>query len=245
MQATTTNKHQALVVITGASEGIGKALAIQFGKAGNPLLLISRHIQPIKELEEYQNIQYTQLDVSDYQQFEKAVREAETRYGPVECMVNNAGMINIGAFRDMDIEKCHAEIDVLYKGVINGIKIVLSDMAKRKSGTIINVSSIGDRRPYPEAVTYHASKHAVYSVSESLQQAEAENNVRIVNIAPGLVKTNIHSNMGISFEQYSENFGNPVFLQSEEMADIIYFCWNLPQHICIRDLVVLPTSCGY
>nr|WP_202967536.1 SDR family NAD(P)-dependent oxidoreductase [Legionella brunensis] len=160
-------------------------------------------------------------------------------------MVNNAGFINVGEFRDLPIDKTHYEIEVLINGVVNGIKIVLPDMSARKSGTIINISSIGDRKPSPLGVAYHASKHAVRCISESLQMAEAKNNVRIMNIAPGLIKTNIHATMGISFEAYCEMLGNPTFIMPEELAEIIMFCWKLPQRICIRDLVVMPTDCAF
>jgi NADP-dependent 3-hydroxy acid dehydrogenase YdfG len=237
--------NKSLVVITGASQGIGRALAHRFAKAGNPLLLISRHIETLVELEGFENVLYEQVNVTDNQALEISIRKAEALYGETECLINNAGFINIGSFSEMAIEKIHTEMDVLLKGVINGIKAVLPKMQARKSGTIINMSSIGDRRPSGEAVMYHASKHAVLSLSENLQQAEAQHNVRVINIAPGLVKTNIHTHMGMSFEEYSTLFGNPIFLKSEEVADIVYFCWSQPQHICIRDLVVMPTSCGY
>ncbi len=235
--------NKPLVVITGSSHGIGKALAIKFTEESHPCLLISRHIEPISELENKPVI-YEKLDVTDFNALKSAVKKAEALYGKTECIINNAGFINIGELRDIAIEKCSYEFDVLVKGVLNGIKTVISDMSARKSGTIINISSIGDRKPYPQAVCYHASKHAVRSMSESLQMAEAKNNIRIINIAPGLIKTNIHTNMGISFEEYCKNLGNPTFLLPEELADIIMFCWRLPQHICIRDIVVMPTDCA-
>jgi NADP-dependent 3-hydroxy acid dehydrogenase YdfG len=129
--------------------------------------------------------------------------------------------------------------------VLHGIRAVLPGMTARRRGTIINVSSVGDRKPGPLAATYHASKAAVRSLSESLQQAEAKNNVRIINIAPGFVKTNIHADMGISFEDYSRQLGNPEFIAPERIADIILFCYQQPQAICIRDLVAMPTTSAY
>ena len=236
-------KNKGLVVITGASAGIGKALALKFAAENYPCLLLSRHITPFPELKN-KEIMYAQLDVTHYEDFKKAVREAEAQYGKTACIINNAGLIHVGAFQDIPIEQCHYEMDVLIKGVVNGIKIVLPDMTAAKTGTIINISSIGDRKPGALGVGYHASKHAVRSISESLQMAEAKNNVRIMNIAPGLIKTNIHADMGIGFEAYCELLGNPTFIKSEELADIIFFCWKLPQHICIRDLVVMPTDCA-
>ena len=118
-------------------------------------------------------------------------------------------------------------------------------MHARKRGTIINVSSIGDRKPGPSAETYHAAKAAVRSLTESLQQAEAKNSVRVINIAPGFVKTNIHAGMGISFEEYCRLTGNPDFIAPDRIADIILFCYKQPQAICIRDLVVMPTTSAY
>jgi NADP-dependent 3-hydroxy acid dehydrogenase YdfG len=129
--------------------------------------------------------------------------------------------------------------------VVHGIRAVLPGMSARKRGTIVNVSSIGDRRPGPLAPTYHAAKTALRSLSESLQQSEAKNNVRIINIAPGFVRTNIHAGMGIPFEDYSRQLGNPEFIAPERIADIIMFCYKQPQPICIRDLVVMPTTSAY
>ena len=174
-----------------------------------------------------------------------AIEEAETQFGPTECLINNAGFIHIGDFSKRSVEDLDYEIDVLFKGVVHGVRAVLPGMIERKRGTIINVSSIGDRRPGPSGETYHASKAAVRSLAESLQQAEAKNNMRVINIAPGLVKTNIHKTMGISFEDYSKMLDDPEFIEPERIAEIILFCFKLPQSICIRDLVVMPTTSGY
>lgn len=233
-----------LVVITGASSGIGKALAVKFSNEGHACLLLSRHIEPIDELAN-NAVLYKQVDVSDYKALKKAIEHAEKQYGKTECLINSAGTLHVGEFKDLSPETCHNELDVLVKGVINGIKAVLKDMAARQSGSIINISSIGDRKPFPQAVTYHASKHAVLSISESLQMAEAKHNVRIMNVAPGLIKTNIHKNMGITFDEYCKQLSNPTFIEPEELANIIFFCWDLPQHICIRDIVVMPTDCDF
>jgi NADP-dependent 3-hydroxy acid dehydrogenase YdfG len=95
------------------------------------------------------------------------------------------------------------------------------------------------------AETYHAAKAAVRSLTESLQPAQAKNNVRVINIAPGFVKTNIHAVMGISFEEYCRATGNPDSIAPERIAEIVLFCYKQPQAICIRDLVVMPTTSAY
>jgi NADP-dependent 3-hydroxy acid dehydrogenase YdfG len=233
-----------LIVITGATHGIGRALALAFAKEGHPLLLIARHAETIAELANHPH-RFAALDVTDYGRLDAAIAEAEAQFGPTDCLVNDAGFIHIGDFEKRSIEDLDYEIDVLFKGVVHGVRAVLPGMIARKRGTIVNVSSIGDRRPGPTGETYHASKAAVRSLAESLQQAEAKNNIRVINIAPGLVKTNIHENMGISFEEYCKMLGNPEFIAPERIAEIILFCYKLPQSICIRDLVVMPTTSGY
>jgi NADP-dependent 3-hydroxy acid dehydrogenase YdfG len=233
-----------LVVITGASHGIGRALALAFGREGHPLLLISRHAENTDWLGDVRH-RFAEADVADYPRLSAAIDEAEAQFGPTDCLVNNAGFLRVGDFRSRPADELDYDIDVLFKGVVHGVRAVLPGMSARKRGTIINVSSIGDRKPGPSAETYHASKHAVHSLAESLQQAEAKNNVRVINVAPGFVKTSIHQGMGISFEEYCRLTGNPDFIAPERIAEIILFCYQQPQSICIRDLVVMPTTSAY
>ena len=188
---------------------------------------------------------WAEVDVADYARLKAAVDDAEAAFGPTDCLVNNAGFLHVGDFRNRPIADLDHDIDVLLKGVVHGIHAVLPGMSARKRGTIINLSSIGDRKPGPSAETYHAAKTAVRSLAESLQQAEAKNNVRVINVAPGFVKTDIHKGMGISFEEYCRLTGNPDFIAPERIADIILFCYKLPQAICIRDIVVMPTTSAY
>jgi NADP-dependent 3-hydroxy acid dehydrogenase YdfG len=233
-----------LVIITGASHWIGRALAQAFAREGHALLLIARREAAIDGLANAP-YRFAEADVADFASLKAAVDEAETAFGPTDCLVNNAGFLHIGDFRSRPVDDLDQDVDVLLKGVIHGIRAVLPGMSARKRGTIINVSSIGDRKPGPSGETYHASKAAVRSLTESLQQAEAKNNVRIINIAPGFVKTNIHVGMGISFDEYCRLTGNPDFIAAERIADIILFCYKQPQAICIRDLVVMPTTSAY
>ena len=121
------------------------------------------------------------------------------------------------------------------------IKAVLAGMVERRCGTIINISSVSDRKTAPMAIAYTATKYAVRALTESLREAEAKTGIRIINIAPGYVETRIHEQMGITFDQYRQALGNPDFMTAAELAEIIMFCYQQPAHICIRDLVVTPT----
>ncbi len=235
-----TDQALPLVMVTGASSGIGKALAMAFAREGHRLLLISRHIEPIAGLPE--DTVYRQADVADYGAITAAVEAAAAVHGPVGCLVNNAGMADARAFDEVDEPSYARELDTNLKGVFNCTKAVLSGMRARQSGTIINISSISDRKTSPVALAYTASKHAVRAFGESLREAEAKNGIRVINIAPGYIRTNIHSGMHISFEEYRARLGNPDFMTAEELAEIVLFCWKQPVAICIRDLVVAPTG---
>lgn len=229
-----------LVVITGASSGIGLALAHAFAREGHALLLIARHVKPIAGLAA-EHVAHAEADVADFVAFERAIRDAESRFGKTACLVNNAGLADARDFKQVEPGAFAHEIDVNLKGVLNGTRAVIGDMSARGAGTIINISSVSDRKTSPAAVTYTATKYGVRALSESLQQAEGRNGVRVINVAPGYVRTNIHAGMGISFDEYRQALGNPDFLSAEELAGIVLYCWKLPPHICIRDIVITPT----
>ena len=233
-----------LVIVTGATHGIGRAVAQAFARAGHALLLMARHAETIDGLGDAPH-RFAAVDVTDFAALNAAVVAAEAAFGPADCLVNNAGFIHVGEFASRSVEDLDREIDVLFKGVVHGTRAVLAGMQARKRGTIINISSIGDRRPGPMGETYHASKAAVRSLADSMQVGQAKHNVRVINIAPGFVKTNIHADMGISFEDYSRQLGNPEFIAPERIADIVLFCYQQPQAMCIRDLVVMPTTSAF
>ena len=233
-----------LVVITGAGAGIGQALARAFSAEGHPCMLISRNQEADPQLSD-RPVLYHQLDVSDAGALADAITAAERQYGPTGCLSHNAGMIHIGGIESLRLDQIAEEINTMITGVINGIHHVLPGMRERRSGTIINISSIGDRKPAAGAPVYHACKHAVRSLGESMNMSEAEHNVRVMNVAPGLIQTNIHQSMGISFETYCEMLGNPTFITPDELAKIVLFCWHQPAHICIRDIAVMPTDCAF
>ena len=235
---------EELVVVTGAGAGIGRALAHVFSDAGHPILLISRHQEAQPELKG-KPVLYRKLDVSDADELGAAITDAESEFGPTGCLINNAGMLHIGGLESLSLAQVAEEVDTMITGVMNGIHHLLPGMRERKAGTIINISSIGDRKPAPGAPVYHACKHAVRSLGESMNMSEAEHNVRVINVAPGLIRTAIHQKMGISFEQYCEMLGNPTFISPAELAEIVLFCWQQPSHICIRDIAVMPTDCAF
>src|SRR5262252_11223942 len=134
---------QELVVITGSSSGIGRGIARAFAAEGNPLLLMSRHIEPLPELAG-KPVRYAQADVADYAQVEAAIRAAEKESGETRCLVNNAGYADARNFLEVEAADFAREIAVDLIGVMNCTKAVLGNMSRRGAGTIINISSVSD-----------------------------------------------------------------------------------------------------
>ena len=233
-----------LAVVTGASSGIGLAVARALAADGHPLLLLARHHEPQAGLDE-ERCRWMAVDVADYEAFAAAVAQAEAAFGGTDLLVNAAGFADARAFTEADPPRIRAEIETNLIGAMNGMKIVVAGMEARGSGTIVNISSVSDRKTSPVAIAYTASKYGLRAAGESLREAEGMKGVRVVNLAPGYVRTNIHAGMGISFEEYRRLLGNPDFLSAEELAEVVLYCYRLPQHICIRDLVIAPTRSSF
>lgn len=197
-----------LVVITGASSGIGLAAAQTFAAAGHPLLLIARRMEPLPDFAD-KPVAYAQVDVADHDALRRAVEEGEQKFGGADCLVNGAGLADARPFDQVEPADYEREIRTNLLGVLNGIKAVLSGMAERGRGTIINISSLSDRKTCPVAIAYTATKYGVRALTESLREAEGKNGVRIMNIAPGYVQTNIHR----AWESRSRNIAR---------------CWAIP-----------------
>ncbi|WP_309385815.1 SDR family oxidoreductase [Cerasicoccus frondis] len=230
-----------LVVITGASSGIGRAIAEKLSAHGYALLLIARHKVDLG----LPHASYAEVDVGDYGPLKKAIEDAEAEFGPTDCLINNAGIADVRPFEKVEPEDYEREIRTNLLGALNGTRAVYDGMIERKKGTIINVTSISDRKTCPVAVGYTASKYGLRSVSESLREAAAAAGVRVINLSPAYIRTNIHAGMGITFDEYCELLGHPDFMTAEEFADVVSYCYELPPHLCVRDLVITPTKTSF
>ena len=232
-----------LIVVTGASSGIGEAIARQFSAQGHPLLLLARRVERLEALG-LPDALCRRVDVTDRSAIVAAIREAEAQYGPTDCLVNNAGVMLLGLVAEQNPEEWDTMIDVNVKGVLNGIHAVVKSMQERRSGTIINISSVAGIKGFPNHAAYCGTKFAVHGLSETLREEIADDNIRVVVIAPGAVETELLSHttsdeIRQGYESWKNSIGGVI--TSENIASCVTFAYNQPQDVCIRELVVAPT----
>mmetsp|Transcript_30862 Transcript_30862/g.35142 ORF Transcript_30862/g.35142 Transcript_30862/m.35142 type:complete len:245 (+) Transcript_30862:672-1406(+) len=234
-----------LVAITGASSGIGEGLAKFFSQLGHPLLLMARRVDKMEALN-LPNTICVKTDVTEYAQIESAIKQAEEKYGPVDLMINNAGVMYLNMAEAQVVEEWDQMIDVNIKGVLNGIKAVFAGMKERKSGTIVNVSSTCGRKLFATASVYCATKFAVHALTEQMREEAAPANVRFITIAPGFVESELREHISDDnirgYVNQAEKALPEGALKASHVAEAIAFAYNQPQWVCIREIVLAPTG---
>lgn len=232
-----------LVVITGASSGFGAAAARLLSAAGHPLLLLARRLERLEALALPSAI-CREVDVTDRTTFESAVREAEAIHGPVDCLINNAGAMLLGKIDTQDRSEWQRMFDLNVVALMDGMQIVISDMKRRQSGTIINISSVAGRKAVATHTAYAGTKFAVHAISEAVRQDVAPFNVRVIVISPGAAETELLSHttdltIKDNYETWKDAMGGAI--SAEDVARAIVFAYQQPQGVCIRELCLAPT----
>ncbi|MFG3490631.1 SDR family oxidoreductase [Streptomyces sp. NPDC047972] len=233
-----------LVVLTGASSGIGAATARLLSAQGHPLLLLARRLERLEALDLPLAL-CRKVDVTERPAVEDAVREAEERFGPADALVNNAGAMLLGRVADQPVEEWDRMIDLNIKGVLYATRAVLPGMLARRSGTIINVSSVAGRKTFPNHAAYVATKFAVHALSENLREEVAASGVRVVTIAPGAVETELLSHTSSEqiksdYQAWKESAGGA--LDPEVVAEAIHYAYRQPPNVTIREIVLAATG---
>ncbi|MBI3229826.1 MAG: SDR family oxidoreductase [Burkholderiales bacterium] len=234
---------KSLVVITGASSGIGQATAQLFSSLGYPLLLLARRVERMEQLA-LPNTLCRAVDITQRDAVLAAVQEAQELFGPADLIVNNAGVMLLGSLATQAPSEWEAMLDVNVKGLLNGIHAVLDGMVARKHGTIINISSVAGRKTFPNHVAYCGTKFAVHAISENLREEVALSDVRVITIAPGAVETELLShttddNIKAGYESWKEGMGGVI--AASDIAEAIRFAYEQPQNLCIREIVLAAT----
>ncbi|QMV52681.1 SDR family oxidoreductase [Ewingella americana] len=238
---------KALIVITGASSGIGLATAKLLSSRGHALLLLARRVEPMNALN-LPNTLCRAVDVTDIDAFSAAVKEAEQQFGPVDALVNNAGVMLLGGVDQQNPTEWEHMLSVNVKGLLNGVHAVTKGMIERKAGTIINISSVAGRKTFPNHVVYVGTKFAVHGMSENLREELSPHNVRVIVIAPGAVETELLSHttndeIKAGYQEWKQEMGGKV-LSAEDVAHAIDYAYSQPQYVCVREIVLAATRQG-
>ncbi|ELD1798988.1 SDR family oxidoreductase [Vibrio sp. LQ2] len=233
-----------LVVITGASSGIGEAIARRLSAEGHPLLLLARRVERLEALN-LPNTLCARVDVSEQASFEAAIASAEAEFGPADALINNAGVMLLGQIDTQEASEWKRMFDVNVLGLLNGMQAVLAPMKARNTGTIINISSIAGKKTFPDHAAYCGTKFAVHAISENVREEVAASNVRVTTIAPGAVETELVSHITsdaikTGYDAWKQEMGG--VLDADDVARAVVFAYQQPQNVCIREIALAPTK---
>jgi NADP-dependent 3-hydroxy acid dehydrogenase YdfG len=235
-----------VVVITGASSGLGEAAARHLSAQGATVVLGARRIDRIKSLaDEFTRSGGKALaiatDVTHFDQFKKLVDAAVQTYKRIDVIINNAGLMPLSPLERLKIDDWDRMIDVNIKGVLHGIAAGLPYMKQQKSGHIINVSSVAGHKVRPGTTVYAATKHAVRVISEGLRQEVKPYNLRTTIISPGAVATELPSS--VTEPDVAENV-RQVYehaIPADSFAHAVAFAMSQPEDVDINEIMYRPT----
>jgi NADP-dependent 3-hydroxy acid dehydrogenase YdfG len=236
-----------VAAVTGASSGIGAATATALSRAGAAVALAARRRDRLEELAQRLEgpSSIHEVDVSDEQQGRSFIEAAHAEHGGLHVLVNNAGLMLLGAVHGADTADWRRMLDVNLWGLLVCTHTALPLIAGSGGGDVVNVSSVAGRRADAGAAVYNMTKFGVHAFSEALRQEALHAGVRVTIVAPGFVDTELQGHntdpvvvraMSRSREQIGE------VLKPQDVADAIVHAVTRPPHVCVNEVVVRPTG---
>lgn len=244
-----TNIKDKVVIITGASSGIGEATAKELASKGAKVVLAARREDRLAELQKEiksggGEAVYKVTEVTSRQQMEELAAYALKEFGKIDVLVNNAGLMPQSFIAENKVDEWDRMVDVNIKGVLYAISAIVPSMRKNKSGHVINISSIAGHKVFPGGTVYCGTKFAVKAISEGLRQEEAMNgnNIRVTNISPGavtseLLETISDPKMKAGMEEFYK-----IAIDADSIARAIAFAIEQPSDVDINEMIIRPTA---
>ena len=242
------NVDGKVIVITGASSGVGEASARLLSSQGATLVLGARRAERIQALADELNGKggkalAVPTDVTDRTQVKHLVDSAVEKYGRVDVILNNAGVMPHSPLERLKVDDWEQMIDVNLKGVLYGIAAVLPHMKAQKNGHIINTSSVAGHKVRPGSAVYAATKTAVLVISEGLRQEVKPYNIRTTVISPGAMKTELADSITESdIADGVRKFADMIGVTAETFANIVSFTISQPEDVDINEILFRPTK---
>lgn len=228
------------VAITGASSGIGYAIAKRLAKGNYQLLLIARRQDKLDDIvsELGDCAAARQLDVTDYTSVEEALKGEN-----IDILINNAGVaLGTSKFYQSELDDINQMINTNIIGVVNLCRCVLPQMIIKNYGYIINIGSVLGTYPFPYAHVYGATKSFIEQFSLNLRADLLGTNVRVTVISPGSVRTKSHENRSVSSELVKKAYQGVKQLEVEDISDVVHYCLELPVHVNINKIEIAPVQ---
>lgn len=238
-----------IVLITGASSGIGAACAKVFAKAGAKLILAARRQERLNQLVEELSIDANSvhllpLDVCDRTMVEQAISSLPAAWSNVDVLINNAGLsrgldkLQEGSFADWE-----EMIDTNIKGLLYLTRYIVPGMINRDRGHVVNIGSTAGHQTYPRGNVYCATKAAVRVISEGLKQDLLGTPVRVTSVDPGLVETEFSQvRFRGDIDRAKQVYQGLTPLTPADVADVVFFCVTRPNHVNISEVLLMPTD---
>jgi len=240
------NIEGKVVVITGASSGLGEATARLLSTRGASVVLGARRGNRIKSLADDLTASGGKAlaittDVTHYDQVKRLIDATMQKYGRIDVMINNAGLMPSSPLERLKIEDWNQMIDVNIKGVLYGIAATLPYMKQQKAGHIINVSSVAGHKVRAGGAVYAATKHAVLALSEGLRQEVKPYNIRVTVISPGAVATELPDS--VTEPDIAENMRKvyEIAIPAESFARAVVFAMSQPEEVDVNEILFRPT----
>ncbi|CAI8747168.1 NADP-dependent 3-hydroxy acid dehydrogenase YdfG [Pseudomonas sp. LAMO17WK12:I6] len=239
------NIHNKVVLITGASSGIGEAAARLIASKGAHVVLGARRTERLDQLvseirAEGGSAKARALDVTDLQSMQAFVTFAKAQHGKIDVIINNAGVMPLSPLASLKVNEWNQMLDVNVRGVLHGIAAVLPDMQAQGYGQVINISSIGGLAVSPTAAVYCATKFAVRAISDGLRQETDK--IRVTVVCPGVVESELADT--ISDEEAREEMKafRRVALNADAIARALAYAIEQPDDVDVSEIVVRPTA---
>lgn len=238
-----------VVIITGASSGIGEATAKRLAKKGAKVVLTARREDRLKELaKNIENANGTALvvsgDVTNKDDVANVVNKTLDEYGTIDALINNAGLMPLSYVKKLKTDEWDKMVDVNIKGVLNGVAAVLPTMTEKKSGHIINIASSAAHNYFPGGAVYCATKAAVKMFSEGLRQELAPKyGINVTSIEPGAVATELMDTItDEDIKDKLKEMQKMTSLEAEDIAEAISYSLSQPERANINDVYIMPTE---
>jgi NADP-dependent 3-hydroxy acid dehydrogenase YdfG len=246
----TTSQHKKIAFVSGATSGFGRAIALRLGKLGYRLVITGRRGERLQQLAQQLKEKYAIdvfslcFDIRDKSACEQAIQSLPEDFQKIDLLVNNAGLAaGASSFEESDMADFEQMVDTNIKGLLFITKLIVPGMVERKSGHIINISSIAGIEVYPGGSVYCATKHAVNAITKGLRIDLVKYGIKVSSISPGMAETEFslvryHGDA----EKAKAVYSGLVPLNAEDIADAVEFIITRPKHVSINDIQINPAQ---